>query len=118
MLGVEKKFPISKEVIKKHYREKAKENHPDVTGSDEKMKEINAAYEWLDSNIEKVNEANAEGGNNGFSSTDEFLRTFSQYYLAEKDIKQRERAVDALIKYIENYQLERKLAMFRQAFKK
>ena len=54
VLGISK--DASKEEIKKAYRKKAKENHPDLHPNDpkavEKMNEINEAYDML-SNPEK-----------------------------------------------------------------
>lgn len=72
VLGIEKKFPISKEHLSKAYRTKAKEVHPDIIGKDEEMKKVNEAHEWLKSNLAKVNRANTpnetntknESGNN------------------------------------------------------
>jgi len=41
----------TKDELKKEYKELAKANHPDLGGSVEKMKEINAEYEFLLKNI-------------------------------------------------------------------
>ncbi|MCX8129768.1 MAG: DnaJ domain-containing protein [Clostridia bacterium] len=119
VLGIEKKFPISEETVKKHYREKAKENHPDITGNDEQMKVINAAYEWLNLNLDKVNNANTQNKEKQkFKSTDDMVKTFASLYLIEQDINKRKRMIDDLLKMLENYKLEEKLSMFRDILNK
>jgi hypothetical protein len=119
ILGIEKKYPISEETVKKHYREMAKKSHPDITGSDEQMKKINEAYDWLKTNLNKVNATNTQNKmQNEFTATDEMLMAFADYYIREHDIKKRQVAAELIMKQLENYQLNQKLSILRNAFKK
>ena len=68
LLGVSKS--ASKDEIKKAFRQKAKEHHPDKGGDEAKFKEINEAYEVLSdegkkSNYDQFGEAGAQGGFGG-----------------------------------------------------
>jgi curved DNA-binding protein CbpA len=58
ILKLEKKFPVTREQLKKAYIKQVKLNHPDAGGSTEKMIQINNAYEYLESNLEGINEYN------------------------------------------------------------
>lgn len=60
LLKIPKNFPITKEQISKAYKQQAKENHPDVCGSDEQMKQINEAHDWLNQHLNKINEVNTK----------------------------------------------------------
>lgn len=65
----------SLEEIKKAYRKKALENHPDKGGNEEMFKKINEAYETL-SNVEKRNVYDNKEKNNFFPENDMFRNLF------------------------------------------
>ncbi|MDD2495167.1 MAG: DnaJ domain-containing protein [Tissierellia bacterium] len=116
ILEIKKKFPISEEIIKKKYREKAKENHPDICGNDTKMKKINEAYDWLSKNLDNVNQANVKNTDtktqnnyNHFKQLDEVISYFLKWYPMQFDIDKRKVMVDTLLKAVDMYKLEEKM---------
>lgn len=78
--------------VKKAYREKAKANHPDMGGSEEKMKDVNAAYELLQSTSGKASNR---------IDWDEIAKEYSKLRDQINDIIQKSLDKEAFLKYFE-----------------
>lgn len=83
VLGVDK--GASDEEVKKAYRQKAKEHHPDQGGDEEKFKEIQEAYDQItgESEPEFGDPFGAQGASAGFKgkdkSVEDFIRDFHNF---------------------------------------
>ena len=80
--------------VKKAYRQKAKENHPDVGGSEEAMKDVNLAYELLQNTVGKVSTR---------TNWDEIGKKYSALRDQINDIIKKSFDTNAFIKYFETF---------------
>jgi hypothetical protein len=121
ILGIEKVFPISEETIKKQYRIKAKECHPDIRGNNDLMSKVNEAYEWMNGNLDKVNKANEKKETTHSKTTLEAVSAteiFCKLYLVESDVDKRLKLIADLDQILEKYKLEIKLNIFKDLMKR
>lgn len=59
ILGLSKNtFPITIDMIKKCFKEKVKQYHPDNGGDENMMKDLNRARDFIIENINKINDSN------------------------------------------------------------
>lgn len=86
VLGIDKN--ATEDEIKKAYRQKAKEHHPDVGGDEEKFKKVQAAYDTLTNPNKKASHdygggfpgwGGGSGGSAEFDSMEDFLNNVFQF---------------------------------------
>jgi DnaJ-class molecular chaperone len=130
VLGIEKKFPIEEATVKKQYRKMAREHHPDAGGSNEKMAEVNEAYDWLLKNLDKVNQTNTRESEPGFKfsqtvhntkniveARDDLADAFIKAYSESTTREQKRLILDKFIRAVELTRDDYLNFKFRQMFK-
>lgn len=123
ILKLEKKFPISKDQIKKNYHTQAKLNHPDITGNQEQMKLINEAYNWLIDNIDKINSVNIKKvEQEQLTELDEIADLFVNAYMSAPTRKKKKELLEGFLtmayKYKKDIELDQKIKIFRDILNK
>jgi hypothetical protein len=124
LLNIEKKFPITKEQIAKAYRNKAKENHPDVLGSDEQMKLINEAHDFLEKHLDKINNTNVkkEVPKQQTSKAQEMIDmvtdAFVTQYMMTTDREKKRDMLDRYLYGIKKFQDDKEIEKFKDFLNK